>query len=461
MIRLLLSRREALCIGGLGAFGLSLADLLRLQAKGGEKTSKRAVIMVHLDGGPPQHDTIDPKPLAPVEIRGEFNAISTSLLGVQICETMPQVAAHADKFVFIRSLVGSVGQHNAFQCQSGYGEKELQSLGGRPAMGCAVTKLLGDTASVAPPFVDMMQGRPLVRNSARPGFLGPAFGPFRPDLSAMFQRELEPAMVNELAKRGGDHGIKLKLDESISVTRLDDRRQLLSSLDRIRRDVDGAGMMEAMDHFHRQAAGILTSGELAAALDLNSEDTRTIQRYTPAGSFDKANSYTSEGPESVQKFLLARRLIEAGVKVVSVSISDFDTHSKNFPRMRELLPIVDHGLRVLVDDLTERGLIDDVLIVAWGEFGRTPRIDPATGGRHHWPQVGPALLAGGGIRTGQVIGGTDRDAAEVSDRPVTYKDIFATLYRHLGIDARQTTLIDPQGRPQYLLDEGEPLAELG
>jgi uncharacterized protein (DUF1501 family) len=138
----------------------------------------------------------------------------------------------------------------------------------------------------------------------------------------------------------------------------------------------------------------------------------------------------------------------------------FDTHSNNFGRMRQLLPIVDHGLSALVADLEQRGLLDDVLIVAWGEFGRTPRIDPNSAGRHHWPQAGPALLAGGGLRVGQVIGATDREAGVVIDRPVTYKDIVATLYRHLGIDAHRTTVTDPQGRPQHLLDEGEALREL-
>jgi uncharacterized protein (DUF1501 family) len=169
---------------------------------------------------------------------------------------------------------------------------------------------------------------------------------------------------------------------------------------------------------------------------------------------------TAEGIEAPRKFLLARRLIEAGVRCVSVSISDFDTHSSNFPRMRALLPIVDHGLHALVTDLEERGMLDDVSIVVWGEFGRTPRIDPKTGGRHHWPRVGPAILAGGGMRTGQVIGSTDRTAGSAVSRPVHYKDVFATLFNRLGIDARNTTIIDPQGRPQYLLDEGEPMVEV-
>jgi uncharacterized protein (DUF1501 family) len=214
-----------------------------------------------------------------------------------------------------------------------------------------------------------------------------------------------------------------------------------------------------MDKFGQQAAGILTSGRLAAALDLDQEDASTLALYSLDQPFHDKAHYTADGPEAVRKFLLARRLIEAGVRCVSISISDFDTHSDNFSRMRQALPIVDRGLWALVQDLRDRGLLDDVTIVAWGEFGRTPRIDPKTGGRHHWPQVGPAVLIGGGLRGGQVIGETDREAGSPVSRPVHYQDIVATLYHNLGIDARRTTIVDPQGRPQYLLDTGEPLAE--
>lgn len=266
-------------------------------------------------------------------------------------------------------------------------------------------------------------------------------------------------MVKELAARGADHSVSLELNASLSVRRINNRTELLGQLDRIRRDVDGSGMMGAMDEFTRQAVGILTSGRLAEALDLEREDPQVLERYTPhlSGTYQ---STTSEGPDAVRKFLLARRLVEAGVRCVSLSISDFDTHSKNFPRMRHLLPMIDHGLCTLVTDLQERGMLDDVTIVAWGEFGRTPRIDPKTGGRHHWPRVGPAILAGGGLRTGQVVGATDRTASIPVSRPVHYQDVFATLYHNLGIDARTTTVADTHGRPQYLLDRGEVIREI-
>jgi hypothetical protein len=454
-----LSRRSFLVAGACGVGGLTLADLLRAEEAAGITSSQKAVVNIHLDGGPPQMDMFDLKPQAPAEIRGEFSPIATALPGFAMCELMPQMARFAEKFIFIRSLVGADGQHNAFQCQSGFKEKDLQSLGGRPAMGCVLSRLVGSPNDPAPAFVDLMLGRPLVRNSARPGFLGPAYRAFRPDISEMFPRELEPGMQNELARCGENHKTELRLIAGLSAERLDDRASLLRGLDRIRRDADANGMMDAMDRFHQQAAGILLSGRFAEAMDLSREDASTTARYTPQITIDNLAHYTSEGPGAARKLLLARRLIEAGVRCVSVSFSDFDTHSKNFPRMRQLLPIVDHALAAFVTDLEERGMLDDVSIVAWGEFGRTPKIN-ANGGRDHWPRVGPAILAGGGMRTGQVIGATDRTASDAVSRPVHYQDIFATLYRNLGLDARRTTILDPTGRPQYLLDTGEPIAEV-
>jgi len=454
------SRRSFVTAGAFGFAGWGLPTLLRAEAASGIRNSRKAVINIHLDGGPPQLDTIDPKPNAPVEIRGDFAAIPTALPGLHISELMPRVAAAANQFTFVRTLVGSEGKHHAFQCQSGFTEKDLSAFGGRPAMGSVVSKLLASPDDVTPPFVDLMQGRPLVRNSARPGFLGPTWQPFRPDLSQMFQRELEAGMKGELKRLGSDQTVSLKLNAALSHTRLNDRRSLLAGLDAIKRRVDATGMMDAMDQFQHQAVGILTSGEFADAMDLTQENPAVLARYTAPPSTSGSQSTTSEGPDSIRKFLLARRLVEAGVRCVSVSISDFDTHSSNFSRMRHLVPIVDYGLATLVADLKERDMLDDVSIVAWGEFGRTPRINDKNGGRDHWPRVGPALLAGGGMKTGQVIGETDRIAGSAISRPVHYKDIFATLYRNLGIDARNVTIDDPQGRPQYLLDAGAALPEL-
>ncbi len=452
------SRRQFLSAGAAGFGGLTLANLLRAENAAGIGSSHKAIINIHLDGGPPQMDTIDMKPHAPAGIRGEFLPIQTNLPGFQICELFPKMAAMADRFSYIRSLVGSVGRHDAFQCQSGFGHNDLASLGGRPAMGCVINRLLGSTEDVAPAYVDLMQGRPLVRNSGRPGFLGPSYGPFRPDLSQIFQRKLEKGMVGELTRLGGNHTTSLTLNTSLSLNRLRSRQGLLAGLDRIRRQSDASGMMDAMDRFTQQAVGILTSGRFANAMDFSQESPETIARYkAPADSVERF--VTSESPEGSMKLLLARRLIEAGVRVISLTISDFDTHSKNFPRMRQMAPIIDQALTALVTDLQERGMLDDVTIVAWGEFGRTPQINK-NGGRDHWPRVSPAIIVGGGCQPGQVIGATDRTAGAAIERPIHFKDVFATLYHNLGIEASKTTIDDTRGRPQYLLDDGELIREL-
>lgn len=455
-----LSRRAFLTAGAVGG-GLTLSSLLAAEAAAGIGSSHKAVIFVHLDGGPPHLDTIDLKPDAPSEIRGEFSGIATRIAGYRICEHLPKLASLSDKLVFVRSLVGAAGAHDAFQCQSGFEAKELASLGGRPALGCVVHKLQGRKDYPAPSYVDLMQGRALVRNSARPGFLGPALAPFRPDISHLFHRELEKGMMGELARRGESHTQRLSLLEELSAERLNHRTSLLAGLDKLRRRADTSGMMDAMDSFTQQAVGILTSGQFADALDLSKEDPRVLSRYLlDTGANSGPASTTSDDAGATKKFLLARRLIEAGVRCVSISISDFDTHSNNFPRMKGVLPIVDHGLGTLIEELDERGMLDDVSIVAWGEFGRTPTIDPKSGGRHHWPAVGMALLAGGGMKGGQVIGQTDRYGRNAVSRPVHYKDVFATLYHNLGISARQTTVTDPTGRPQYLLDAGDVIREV-
>lgn len=342
----------------------------------GKGSSERAIIHIHLDGGPPQMDLIDPKPDSPSEYRGAFRPIPTRIPGFHVSELLPKVASIADRLVFLRSLVGAASKHDAFQCQSGFDEKNLESVGGRPALGCVVNHLLGMPEDRAPSFVDLMQGRPLVRNSARPGFLGPAHGPFRPDISHLFHRELEDGMKIELARLGAGHQTKLSLMEDLSVGRLDDRLSLLRGLDRARRGMDSRGEMVAMDTFTQQAYRILTSGEFAEAMDLEQEDPKVLAKYTPVSRDRSKLSYTSDGPMAARKLLLARRLMEAGVRCVSVSISDFDTHASN----NERRPILDHALHALITDLDERGMLDRVTVVAWGEFGRMPKINPKGGG---------------------------------------------------------------------------------
>ena len=453
-------RRSFLKAGSLGLAGLTLADVLKAEQAAGAGASQKAVINIHLDGGPPQMDLIDPKPEAPSEYRSPFSSIPTVIPGFHVSELLPKVASIANELVFLRSLVGAAAKHDAFQCQSGFSDKSLASVGGRPALGCVVNHLLGSPQHGAPAFVDLMQGRPLARNSARPGFLGPAFGPFRPDISHLFQRELEEGMKVELAKLGAGHTTKLSLMQELSIGRLDDRLSLLRGLDHTRRAIDSNGHMDALDTFTQQAYRILTSGEFAAAMDLEKENPKMLARYTAPGSASDAGTkfYTSEGPQAGRKLLLARRLIEAGVRCVSVSISDFDTHSNNNVRMQQLGPIVDHALHALITDLRDRGMLDNVTVLAWGEFGRTPKINPE-GGRDHWPRVAMGIMAGGGLPGGAVLGATDRYAGEAIDRPIHYQDVIATLYHQLGIDPT-ATLTDTTGRPQFLVDQGQPIAEL-
>lgn len=451
-------RRNFLKAGVLGFAGMSFADMLRAEDAAGIRSSNKAIINIHLDGGPPQMDLIDPKPDAPSEIRGEFGSIPTKIPGFHLTELLPRIASHADKYVFLRSLVGADGAHDAFQCQSGFTVKELVNVGGRPAMGCVVNKLLGSSEDSAPTFVDLMQGRPFVRNSARPGFLGATHSAYRPDISQIFPLALSIGMKAELEKMSYGRSQSLALTEGLTVNRLEDRVGLLRDLDKLRRDVDGSGAMEALDQFTQLSLRILTSGKFAEALDISKEDPKVLARYTPRMAEPNLID-TMEGPKAAQKFLLARRLVEAGVRCVSLSLGDFDTHEDNFNRIRYLGPLLDHALDTLVTDLDERGMLNDVMIIVWGEFGRSPKIN-AKAGREHWPQVAMGMMAGGGLKTGQVIGSTDRYAAEVTSRPVHYQDVFATLYRHLGIDARSATLTDGTGRPHNLVDVGQPIEEL-
>ncbi len=452
------SRRSFLTAGSAGIAGLSLPAILAQEALAGTRTGKKSLIVIHLDGGPPQMDLIDPKPFAPSELRSPFGPISTSVPGVQLTELMPQCANIADKLVFLRSLVGSDGKHHAFQCQSGYGEKVLKSLGGRPALGCVVKHLLGKPDDEVPNFIDLMQGRPLVRNSARPGFLGISCKPFRPDISDIWKRELETGMKGELKRLGNDHKTELSLIHDLPVNRLDDRLELLKSVDRFKRDLDISGSMDAMDQFHQQAYKVLTSGAFARAMDIGAEDSAVVEHYTPQLASSGTKFYTSEGPDSLLKFMLARRLIEAGVRMVSVSLSDFDTHSDNNNRMRHLGPLFDHGFHALITDLESRGMLDDTMVLAWGEFGRTPKVNEK-GGRDHWPSVSMGLMAGGGVPGGLVLGATDREAGKVTERPVPFCDVITTLYRKLGINP-QSIIHDQTGRPHVLMSEGDSVPEL-
>ena len=436
-----LSRRDFLQVGGLAVGGLSLAQLLRAEDRAGVSNSHKSVIMIFLSGGPPHQDMVDLKPEAPVEIRGEFKPISTRVPGIQICEHLPGVARMMDRLAIIRSVVGSEGQHSAFQCMHGRTQRQ-QPNGGWPSLGSTVSKLQGPTREDVPPFVGLS---PKMITSTwaivgEPGFLGRKYAAFKPNADGM-------------------GGMVLK---SMTVDQLGQRRQLMSHFDHLRRDLDTNGSLAGADEYTRQAFNILTSSRLADALDLEREPARIRDWY---GRGDpKPAGYGDAGPLMSDYFLAARRLIEAGARVVTLAYGRWDWHGKpngtNFENARNHLPALDRGLCALLEDLRMRGLDRDVTVLVWGEFGRTPKINKE-GGRDHWPQVSCALLAGGGMKTGQVIGSTDKYAENAKDRPVHFQEIFATLYHNLGLDPRTQTVTDLSGRPHYLVDDPYgPISEL-
>lgn len=434
------SRRSFLQIGGLAMGGLSLPQLLAAEAATGKPTrgiNHKAIINILLPGGPPHQDMWDLKMDAPSEYRGEFRPIRTSVPGVEICEEFPRIARMADKFSFIRSMVGAEGPHDLMMCLTGRPGRKNTPPGGWPSIGAALSKVQGSVSESCPPFVGLSPkcGHDQWGDPGQSGFLGPSHSPFTPFRGA------------------GKQDIVL---DGISIERLDDRRALLESFDRFRRDVDQSGMMDGLDTFNRQAFGVLTSSALGEALDLSKEDPRLVERYGKGTEKLQADGCWKR----LDQFLMARRLVEAGARCVTLGFSRWDWHSGNFKRSREDFPLLDQGLSVLVQDLHERGLDKDVSVVAWGEFGRTPKINDK-GGRDHWPRVSCAVLACGGMNHGQIIGSTDRLGGEAADRPVQFQEVFSTLYHNVGIDARNTTVDDLTGRPRYLVDpEHAPMKEL-
>lgn len=430
------TRREMLTIGALGLGGLALPDLLRAEAAQGKRGSRKAIIMIYMCGAPPHQDMFDLKMDAPAEVRGEFHPIETNVPGIEICEHLPRLAKIMDKLVPIRTVYGSPdGSHDSFICYTGRAVNR-QPPGGWPSVGATLSKLCGARDAAVPPFIGLspMTGHPPYGSPGHPGFLGAAHAAFRPN-----------------GQGKGD----LTLN-GIDASRLGDRRQLLGSLDNLRRDVDASGSLEGYDAFTQQALGVLTSSKLAEALDITREDPKTRERY---GQGDPRN-YGDGAPRNLEHFLLARRLVEAGARCVTLNFGRWDFHSNNFSEFKNTHgPQFDQGMSALVEDLNERGLADDVSVVAWGEFGRTPIINKDAG-RDHWPQVGCALLAGGGMKTGQIIGRTDRLGGEPVDRPVHFGEVLATLYHQLGIDPNNTTVRDLAGRPQYLVDQHRPMPEL-
>jgi hypothetical protein len=411
-----ITRRGFLRIGAFGA-GLSLAEMLRLRAVAGQGTGTRAkaAIMVYLPGGPSHMDMWDLKPDAPKEFRGEFNPIPTNVPGIEICEHFPLQAKMFDRMSVIRSIV-SVDEHSDSLVMTGYPER-INRVAGHPSFGSVVSKLRGNSLADVPAYVSLRG----MSQGTEPGILGVSHRPFTPS---------GPGLEN------------LKLANGVDASRVADRRSLLSRFDDIRRDLDASGTMAGMDDFTARAFDMVASGAVHRALDPSKEDPRVRDRY-----------------KGIESFLTARRLIEAGVGCVTLSYGGWDTHSQNFNTLRRQLPALDRGIANLVQDLDARGMLDDVALVVWGEFGRTPKINNNQGGRDHWAPAMSALVAGGGLKHGQAIGSTTARGERPKERPVTASQVLATLYRALGIDP-SITFPNGSGRPVYILDDREPIREL-
>ena len=432
-------RRDFLKVGGLVMGGLTLPQLLRAESQQGIGRSHKAIINVFLPGGPPHQDMWDIKVDAPSEIRGELRPIKTSVPGIEICELFPRIASMMERFVPIRSIVGARGSHYSVQAMTG--QKDSDPAGGWPSMGAWISKFQGPVNRSVPPHLSLFY-----KTSHAPwgdpgngGFLGMAHAPFR-----LVGGKGETSKTDNMVLKG------------ITLDRLQDRKLLLSSLDRFNRELDTSGSMEGMDAFTQQAVGILGSSHLAEAMDLSQESPETLERYGKGDPQFRADG----APKMTENFLIARRLVEAGARYVSLNFSRWDWHGGNFNRARQDMPMLDRATASLIEDIYDRGMERDVSVVVWGEFGRTPKINK-NAGRDHWPQVSCALVAGGGMRTGQVIGATNRLGERATERPTTFEEVAATLYHNIGINLQTTREFDLRGRPQYPVRAGvAPMREL-
>jgi hypothetical protein len=425
------SRRDFLLVGGAVAGGLTLPSLLRAEAQQGIRRGHKALINIFLPGGPPHQDMWDLKPEAPAEVRGEFKPISTNVPGIQVCELLPKLAAMMDKLAIVRSIVDARGPHYAEQCMSPRIDPNS------PSLGAWVSRLQGAACLEIPPNLSLFY-----RTSHGPwgepgggGFLGAPYAPY--GLVSKYEPGHKADTTKALAPDPGHLVLR-----DVPLDRMRARRELLKTLDRWQESIATSPLRKERDQFIEQAWSILASPKLVEALDVSREDPKIIARYGAGNAAYNADS----APRVTENLLVARRLVEAGARVVSLNFSRWDWHGGNFTQGRTEFPLLDNAVSALVQDLYERGLDRDVSVIVWGEFGRTPSINKDAG-RDHWPRVNSALLAGGGMKTGQVIGATDKHAGEVVDRPVTFGDIHATLLHNLGIDPHQA-IPDAQGRLQ-------------
>ncbi|HKB06029.1 MAG TPA: DUF1501 domain-containing protein [Gemmataceae bacterium] len=410
------SRRDVLKLGGLAFTGLALPDLLRLQAHAAPSGRGKSVILIWLRGGASHIDSYDMKPDAPAEVRGEFKPIRTNVPGIQVCEHLPLHAKIMDKLAILRGIKSNdLGDHTPHYILTGFPDR-----GKRPVFGAVVSHLRPRDDGL-PPYVSLIYKPPGLYDNEGPTYLGPAHRPFVPKAEGL---------------------ANLSLVKGVSAERLGDRKELLRTFNTLSREVEHRGNMSGIDAYTRRALEMVVSPRVREAFDLNREPLALRERY---GKF-------------CENFLMARRLVEAGVTVVTLKVGDWDTHEKNFIDMRDQLPQLDRGMHALVTDLYDRGLDKDVAVVLWGEFGRAPKISRGDG-RDHWPDAGAAVIAGGGFRVGQAIGETDSHGGRAKGKAYTPSNVLATMYAHLGIDP-SVTLPDHLGRPMHVLDEREVVGEL-
>jgi hypothetical protein len=443
-----LDRRSFIKAGVLGATGLTLADLLRFEGRAATSAPwsgrKPSVIILWMRGGPSHIDMWDPKPEAPAEYRGDFGVMRTKVPGILLSDMLPMCARIMDKWSIVRSLHHEDAGHSSGDqiCFTGYPSGPSPDENVMPSCGSIVSKQFGHLSPHVPAYVMI----PRMVPGTGSAYLGVAHKPF--------ETGADPASV------GPFQVPNFSPPEGITLERMGDRRTLLSNFDRIRRDTDSSGDMEAMDRFNKQAWEMVTAPAARHAFDLDKEPQELRERYGFMPAFDPGAANRCGAPAWSQRVLLARRLIEAGVRLVTVDLRWWDTHVKGFDSLRRgFLPRFDKAYTALIEDLEQRGLLESTLVIAWGEFGRTPRVNNDAG-RDHYPNVFSAALAGGPVQGGRVVGESDAKGAFPKSNPKTPQDVLATMYRHLDIDTHAEYL-NGAGRPIRVLPSGSPIEDLG
>jgi hypothetical protein len=426
-----ISRRSFLQAGILGLTGLTLGDVLRAraeQAKTGKVARDTSVILIWKGGGPSHIDMWDLKPEAPVEYRGDFKPIATNVQGIKISEHLPLSAKQMDKYAIVRSVTHPDAGHESASHYLLTGYRPTNDIPAQemPSYGSITAKERGPRRLGLPAYVAV----PTPPRSTAAGYLGVGYNPF--SVGA------DPSQKNFSVRN-------LTLPNGISMSRLESRRKLLKTVDTLRRDFDQSGLMDGLDAFTRKAFEMVTSPAAQKAFDINQENDKTRDLY---------------GRSNLgQSMLLARRLIEAGVTFVTVNAGGWDTHANNFEALKkQKLPQFDLAWSGLLQDMHGRGLLKNTLVLVWGEFGRTPRVNN-NAGRDHWPGAMSVVLAGGGLKMGQAIGASDAKAEYPKERPLSPEDVLSTMYGVLGIDQNIHYLNEAQ-RPLKILNSGAPIREL-